>query len=66
MVRIADYPQLALICWNRDKGAQIDEAEALALYERNWHLVDREAMGPDEEALLTRLTEDFGHGVLNV
>ncbi|WP_411839906.1 hypothetical protein [Paracoccus sp. ME4] len=66
MIRIADHPQLALICWNRDRGAQVEEAEAFALYERNWHLVDREAMGPGEKALLARLTADFGHGILNV
>lgn len=66
MVRIADYPQLALIAWNRDRDGTIDDAEALALYERNWHLVDREAMSVEEKRFLERLVEDHGHGVLNV
>lgn len=66
MVRIQDYPQLALICWNRDKTARIDDAEALALYELNWDLVDRKAIGPAETVLIERLTREYGSGILNV
>lgn len=44
----------------------IDGAEALALYERNWRFVDREAMGADEVQLLDVLVKVYGNGVLNV
>jgi len=62
MVRIADYPQLSFIAWNRPKDDLIGEDEALALYERNWDYVDRNAIGPREEALLNELAEHHGNG----
>ena len=40
-IRIAEYPQLKLIAWNRNDKDLIEEEEALAVYERNWHYVDR-------------------------
>jgi len=30
-IRIAEYPQLRLLCWNRTSDAALDEAEAFAL-----------------------------------
>lgn len=50
VVRLADYPQLRHLAWNR-----VDEfiaaKEAFQLYERNWRLVDVQALddrGTDE------------------
>ncbi len=65
MVEIDRYPNLALLCWNRTLRS-IDEREALALYERNWRLVDAAGMPEHERALLNRLVMEFGNGVLLV
>jgi hypothetical protein len=35
-LRIAEYPQLKLIAWNRKDDDVIEEDEALALYERHF------------------------------
>lgn len=65
-VRINQYEQLMMVCWNRRPGDHIDEREALALYERNWHHVDQAAMSEDEKAFLQRLVTMYGNGVLLV
>lgn len=57
-------PQLRQICWNRRTDVEVNDAEALALYERNWDLVDREAMVPAEKAYLDHLVKTVGHGLL--
>ena len=61
MIRIADFPQLSFIAWNRPKDGLIDEEEALALYERNWAYVDKNALTPNEKALVNQLAERYGH-----
>ena len=66
LVQAENYPQLRLLCWNRADGGPISGQEALALYEANWRHVDQEALTPEEQALLKRLAEDYGNGVLNV
>jgi len=65
-IRLSDFPQLKLIAWNRRSDDSIDEAEAFALYERNWRYVDEASLLPDERRLIERLTQAFGKGVLNV
>jgi hypothetical protein len=65
-LRVADYPQLRLIAWNRREDDLVDEDEALALYERNWRYVDQHALSQDERQLIDRLVRQYGHGVLNV
>lgn len=65
-IRIQDYPQLALITWQRRADSELSEEEALALYEANWRYVDQASMSADEKALLQRLVVQYGHGVLNV
>ena len=62
MIRIADYPQLSFIAWNRRKDDLIEEAQALALYERNWNDVDKNALCATEMALITELVEKHGNG----
>lgn len=66
MIRLADYPQLRMLAWNRPENACVEEAEALALYESNWRLVDLPHMQAHELALLQRLTQQHGAGVLLV
>lgn len=65
ILRIDDYPQLALLAWNR-AVREITGEEAFALYERNWRFVDTDCLTTDEAALIDRLTTQYGHGVLNV
>lgn len=62
MIRLADYPQLSFIAWNRPQDDLIDEAEALALYERNWSYVDANALSANEEALVNQLATRYGNG----
>ncbi|MBM3394391.1 MAG: hypothetical protein FJY37_07135 [Betaproteobacteria bacterium] len=65
MINANDYPNLALLCWNR-ADRWVEEREALALYERNWRFVDQQRMPAHERALVDRLVEQHGNGVLLV
>lgn len=65
IICIDDYPQLAVLAWNR-AVRDIDGEEALALYEANWRFVDEAAMTAHERVLLDRLVRQYGRGVLNV
>ncbi len=65
-IRLADYPQLKLIAWNRGDDDAISEEDALAVYERNWRYVDVANLLLIERELIDRLVQKFGHGVLNV
>lgn len=62
---IDNYPQLALLAWNR-VVREITGEEAFALYERNWRFVDKGYLTNNEAALIDRLMTQYGHGVLNV
>jgi hypothetical protein len=65
VVRIADFPQLRDLAWNR-ADEFITAREAFQLYERNWRFVEPERLEPHERALLDRLKDQFGRGVLLV
>lgn len=64
MIDVREYPELALLCWNRSDRF-VPAREAFALYERNWRFVDRARLTVRERALIDRLTQQFGNGVLN-
>jgi hypothetical protein len=64
LVRVADYAQLRDLAWNRT-DALIPAAEAFALYERNWRLVDTARLDEPERELIERLKAEFGNGVIN-
>lgn len=64
LVRVADYPALADLAWNRAE-ALIPAHEAFRLYERNWRFVDAARLAPAERALIERLAARYGGGVLN-
>ena len=61
-VRVSADPQLRRLCWNRPDDAVVYGETALALYERNWRHVDRDAITPDEQELLDQLVTEFGNG----
>lgn len=63
-VKVNQYPELRQLCWNRPHDAVVDGATALALYERNWRFVDRDAIIPREKKLLERLVAAHGNGHL--
>jgi hypothetical protein len=64
VVRLADYPQLEDLAWNR-----IDEfipaTDAFKLYERNWRLLDPRMLEDRERALIERLKAELGSGEIN-
>lgn len=66
LLRLAEYPQLRLISWNRGAEDLVREDEAFALYERNWRFVDDATLSDEERRLIARLTREYGHGVLHV
>jgi hypothetical protein len=64
VVRLADYPQLRDLAWNRS-GELIPAKEAFQLYERNWRLLDRSALDDRERDLIARLKAEFGNDEIN-
>lgn len=60
------YPQLQRLLWNQPGIDTLEERDALALYERHWDMVDTERMPGHERALLDRLVQTHGHGILHV
>ena len=64
LVRVADFPQLRDLAWNRS-AELIPATEAFALYERNWRFVEAARLDDGERALIERLKIEFGHGVIN-
>lgn len=64
VVRVADFPGLQQVAWNLHEE-YLSAAEAFALYERNWKLLDLEHLDEKERALLDGLTVRFGAGVIN-
>ncbi|MBI5543708.1 MAG: hypothetical protein HY901_07475 [Deltaproteobacteria bacterium] len=64
VVRLADYPTLAEIAWNRT-DEYVPAQEAFRLYERNWRFVDPNRLDDREQVLLKHLAERFGSGLIN-
>lgn len=64
IIAVDDYPNLALLCWNRDLE-YVTRKDAFKLYERNWRLIDDSALHDDERALIRQLTDEHGLGVIN-
>ena len=62
-VPVSKYPQLHQLCWSRPDDTVLDGADALALYERNWRFVDKDALDADERALIDGLVQQYGNGV---
>ena len=64
LIRVADYPALAELAWNRAEDL-MPARDAFGLYERNWRFVDAARLTSGERALIGRLAERYGGGVLN-
>jgi hypothetical protein len=65
-VRLADYPQLRLLAWNRHAETELEEEEAFALYESRWRFIEPASLTEPERELIRRLTATWGGGLLNV
>ena len=64
VVRLADYPQLKDLAWNR-VDEFIPAREAFQLYERNWRLLDPETLDDRERALIAHLKAKLGNEEIN-
>lgn len=64
VVRLADYPQLRDLAWNRVDDF-IPAKEAFQLYERNWRLLDLALLDERERKLIARLKAEFGGDEIN-
>ena len=62
IVEVERYPQLAILCWNR-QGRFLPAEDAWSLYERNWRFVEAERLEPSERQLIETLSLRFGSGV---
>lgn len=58
--------QLKMLLWNRKDTIELEDKEALSLYEANWHFIEPEKMTTEERAVLDQLVRTVGNGVLNV
>lgn len=65
-LQLNDFPQLRLIAWNLSDSDTVEDSEAFSIYERNWRFVDQAHLEAAELALIERLTNQFGCGVMNV
>jgi hypothetical protein len=63
---IRDFPQLALIAWNRRPDDVITGEDAFALYEANWRFIEEDRLQPRERDMIVRLTQVYGRGLMNV
>ena len=64
-ISIDEYPQLSSLCWSR-ASRTVEEPEALHLYESGWRFIEKDKLTDGESALITRLVQRYGNGVLNV
>jgi len=65
VVEVGRFPNLKLIAWNR-VDPFVTARDAFGLYERNWKFVDTKNLTDAERELIRRLTQKWGHGVMNV
>ena len=62
LVQIKRYPELQRLAWQQPGVTELTAQEALALYERNWRHIDRQAMEPQERELVDALVKKVGGG----
>lgn len=65
VVRIADYPMLRRLLWTGRRRELVPAEEAFRVYERNWRFVNPARLDAAELALIARLKERYGKGLLN-
>ena len=65
-IDISCCPQLKMLLWTRKDTIELEDKEALSLYEANWRFIEPEKMTTEERAVLDQLVRTVGNGVLNV
>jgi hypothetical protein len=65
-IHLHQFPQLRFIAWNMRDCDTLDDREAFSIYERNWRFVEQTQPLTQERALIARLRDEFGAGVMNV
>ncbi len=65
-VSLSDFPQLSAIAWHCRGVEDLAEDEAFALYEAHWRHLDPSQLDDRERALIERLIQEYGGGLLNV
>ncbi|HNU12260.1 MAG TPA: helix-turn-helix domain-containing protein [Rubrivivax sp.] len=65
-LRLADFPALRRLAWQRHDADEVTHAEALNLYERNWRHLDPATLEPAERALIQALADQLSAGRLLV
>jgi len=64
-ITVDEYPQLSALCWSRTMRT-LEEPDALQLYESGWRFIEKDRLASSEQALIIRLADRYGNGVLNV
>jgi hypothetical protein len=64
VVRTQEFPALRDIAWNRTEE-YLPAREAFGLYERNWRFVNPASLDERELALIRRLADRYGAGVIH-
>ena len=54
------------LCLNRRPDDVITGEDAFALYEANWRFIEEDRLQPRERDMIARLTQIYGHGLMNV
>lgn len=65
-INISCCSQLQILLWNRKDTVELEDKEALSLYEANWRFIEPEKMTVEERMVLDQLIHTVGNGVLNV
>ncbi len=63
---LAQFPALRQLAWQQPDTHELAPQDALAIYERNWRHVDRQALTMREIALIQALSNVLGGGRLLV
>ena len=63
---LAQFPALRQLAWQQPDTRELSPQDALALYERNWRHVDKQALTMREIALIQALSNVLGGGRLLV
>jgi len=65
IVRVANYPALRSLLWSGRRPELLPAGEAFRLYERHWRFIDEGRLDGREAALIERLKQRHGKGLLN-
>ncbi|WP_375700176.1 hypothetical protein [Pseudophaeobacter sp. TrK17] len=65
-IEISDYPQLQALCWFRKQHGEIDEQDALQIYDRNWRHINRRKLAKPDITFIRSLKERYGAALIDI